>query len=318
MPSTPTLTPSLIEPFPEIFKLSIESVQCQHILLGYCHYPHLATLLQPYKDSILDLHRITLLKTTDFEAEYALKSYSVVEFPSVFKSSENSTVDLFKPEVSMIEYSASSIFTENLEQSTIQDWPVTRQSSNSSMSDQPPKSHRRTSLGTSALMLDSKRSSSWDPTRGIVLLNINDERIDADLGKLDVAADKRVKNRADHARLCNDYHLRGICPSPACPYSHEPKLSPEELIALRYRARRLPCAKGPICRFAECWFGHMCYHEHCPMPNTCRFKAYHDMDRTAVTVWRRSAGPIWLTHGGSSDRWTATAADSQSDDSLRL
>jgi hypothetical protein len=296
----------------EFFKLFMESVQCQHILLGYCHHPHLAALLQPYKESILDLHRITLLKTTDFDLDYALKSYNVVEFARVFKSTTDSGADLFKPDVT-IKYSTSSILTDESLQSTIQDRPATRDSSNSSISDKPSTSQRPRTVRGAAAIPHPKRSPTWDPTRSIVLLNINDERIDADLGKTDPDAERRVKKRAEHTRLCNDFHLRGACYTPSCAYSHEPRLTAEELIALRYRARHLPCVKGSACRTPDCWYGHMCFQDTCRLPNTCRFRAFHDMDRTAVTVWQKSGAHVRLSHE-STDQWTA---DSHSDDSLR-
>lgn len=287
--------------------MSVESLQCQHILLGYYHHSHLARLLQPYKENLVDLHRITLLKTTDFAAEQALKPYNVVEFPSVFQSTDDIAVDSFKPNSSKVGYSASSDLTEDSEQPTNHDWPVTRKSSNSSIS-QP----RNNSAG--AGMSLGKHSSTWNPNQGIVLLNLNDDRIDANLGNWNPDTERSLFKRADHCRLCNDFHLRGVCYASSCSYSHEPRLNPEELVILRSWARRLPCHKKSACRSAECWYGHMCPHETCFLPNTCRFRAYHDMDRTAVTVWQKSGTRAWLPRE-SNDRLTTGLL---SDDSLRL
>lgn len=287
--------------------MSVESLHCQHILLGYYHHSHLARLLQPYKENLSDLHRITLLKTADFAAEHALKPYNVVEFPSVFQSTVDIAVDSFKPDSSKVGYSASSDLTEDSEQPTNHNWPVTRQSSNSSVS-QP----RNNSAG--AGMPFVKHSSTWNPNRGIVLLNLNDDRIDANLGKPNPDAERSLKKRAERGRLCNDFHLRGVCHASSCSYSHEPRLSPEELITLRYWARRFPCHTGSACRSPHCWYGHMCPFDSCFLPNTCRFRAHHDIDRTAVTVWQKSGPRVWLPRE-SNNRW---AAGSLSDDSIRL
>ena len=264
----------------------------------------------------MDLHRITLIKPADFELEYALMSFNVVEFSCVFKSSDDSAVVLAKPEPSIIEYSASSDLTEDSEQFTIHDGPVTRPSSSSSISDKLPKPQQLVTI-PGAVQPFSKRSSTWNPNRGIVLLNVNDERIDADLGKPDQEAERNLKKRAEITRLCNDFHLRGVCFNPPCQFSHEPKLDLKELIVLRYWARRLPCLKGSACRSAECWYGHMCPREPCFMPNTCRFKGVHGMDRTAVTVWQISGPSTWVPPPESkTDRRGVNTLSS--DDSLRL
>lgn len=236
---------------------------------------------------------------SDFEAEPVLGSFPTVEFPFVFRPTDDSIGDFVRPEPSVVEHSASSDLTEDSEKSTVHDYALTRQSSSSSISDKAPKSQQPISIVNlpSAAPSGFKRSSSWNPNRGIVLLNVNDERIDADLGRPEKEAEQSVRKRHEQARMCNDFHLRNICTNPSCPFSHEPRLSPAESIALRYLARRLLCQRGSACRGAECWYGHMCLHETCYLPNTCRFRAFHGMDHTAVTVWQISGPRSWVPPG---------------------
>lgn len=276
---------------------------------------------------MLNPKRITLLKTTDFEVEHSLRSYKIVEFPSVFKSTDEFAVDLFKPEPSMVEHPAGSDLTEDSEHSTVHDGPENGQSSNSSISDklpiaQPPriganKARNTKAKGVStdgATRPSAKQSSTWNPNRAIVLLNLNDERIDAALGKLDPEAERSLRKRGEQGRPCHDYHLRGVCYTSSCAYNHEPRLSPQEMVALRHRARNLPCVKGSSCRAPDCWYGHMCPTEDCSWPNTCRFRAHHDMDRTAVTVWQKSGQRAWLPRENNEYKGTGSLLD----DSLRL
>lgn len=227
----------------------------------------------------------------------------------------------------MVEYPASSDLTEDSDHSTVHDGPDVGQSSNSSISDKPPvsqaqgignkKTQKAQPSGVStdgAAKPSGKQTSTWNPNRAIVLLNLNDERIDAALGKLDPEAERSLRKRSEQGRPCHDFHLRGVCYTSSCPYSHEPRLTPQEMVALRHRARHLPCIKGSSCRSADCWYGHMCPHQDCSWPNTCRFRALHDMDRTAVTVWQRSGQRAWLPQESNDYKNTGSLLD----DSLRL
>lgn len=258
-----------------------------------------------------DLHRITLLKTLEFEVETALKSFNIVKFPSVFKSTNDFA---FKPEPSLGEYQAHQDLTEDSESSTVQDGPDVGQSSNSSISDKPPNPQPKGISSEGAPRLSVKKSSTWNPHRAIVLLNLNDERIDAALGKVDPEAERSLKKRSEHGRPCHDFHIRGVCYTVTCPYSHEPRLSPQETLALRNRARLLPCIRGSSCRSAECWYGHMCPQEDCHLPSTCRFLSFHGMDRTAVTVWQRSGQRAWAPRENHDPKATNLLLD----DFLRL
>lgn len=227
----------------------------------------------------------------------------------------------------MVEYPTISDLTEDSEHSTVHDGPDVGQSSNSSISDKPPNPPSRgittdkppnpqqRGISTDGATRPSlKQSSTWNPNKGIVLLNLNDERIDAALGKLDPEAERSLKKRIEQCRPCHDFHLRGLCYTSSCAYSHEPRLSPQETVALRHRARRLACSRGSSCRLADCWYGHMCPQEDCSFPNTCRFRALHDMDRTAVTVWQKSGNRQWLPRESNDYKGT----NSLLDDSLRL
>ena len=53
-------------------------------------------------------------------------------------------------------------------------------------------------------------------------------------------------------KMCNNYHLGGSCTQGKfCHFQHEPKLSPGELTALRYKARSLAC-NNRYCEDIDC------------------------------------------------------------------
>ena len=133
--------------------------------------------------------------------------------------------------------------------------------------------------------ISTSATKTWVVNQSAVLLNINNERVDADLGPIDPEADRNLLSRMKRRKICHNYVLLGHCAQAgACPFAHVAGLDEKERIALVYRARRLLCTRGSQCRSTKCWYGHTC------MPN-CKqgfgcFKKLHHVDRTAVTVWQ--------------------------------
>lgn len=272
-------------------------MQCQQVLLGYGNNQRLASLLKPYGTSVLDSQRITLVKKSHINDLYPSLEFPVVEFPSVFgpiklstrsiKASTKSNYIQRKAIESSPDFSENTLLAEDSEDSTSQDL-------NGNVS--PPLNVfgkvpivRQSSGGGPVLTKNQKIPTLWDPNKNVVLLNINDERVDTSLGKTDPEAEASLMKRTKLGKMCNDFHLRGFCRATDCPYMHEPELDYQELIVLRYRARRLFCERGSSCRVASCWYGHTCmYDKYCKQPTTCRFKDVHHVDKTAVAVWHKN------------------------------
>jgi hypothetical protein len=119
-----------------------------------------------------------------------------------------------------------------------------------------------------------------------IIYNENSERLDEPLPYVSKtvlqAFTARTKQQAKN--FCNSYHINnGKCKHPDCPYLHGPKLAGEELLALKYKARSLPCGK-PDCENFECYLGHECANERinkkCPFPN-CNLRASHGMNHVS-------------------------------------
>lgn len=286
-----------------VFDLAIHSVQCQQILLGHCHGQHLTELLKPYEESILDSYRITLLKNRDVKTNVSLGSFTNVEFPSVFGSIRlapqfnndfSGLVNFPRRSVELspasFDLSGSTVLTEDSDESAFQ---TSKGSHISSASIRSVKSSEpfQSSTGENDLSSYQNPPSTWDPNRRLVLLNVNNERVDTYLGKIDTKASERLTKRAKDTKICNDFHLNQKCWTADCPYSHAPQLDSKELVVLRFWARRIPCERKSACRSIDCWYGHNClFDKHCKLPASCRFKDVHHVDRRAVTVWRPGLG----------------------------
>lgn len=294
--------------------MCINSVQCQQVLLG-CHSDDLSTILRHHRRDALAVNRVTLLKTTGSNTDPPFASFARAEFPLVFRTSTIPTGFLPVP--------AGMASSDDSGQSALQSWNnghLFSESSKPRNSPDPysftnghnlapsiatnnghsPSASQATSNGhnSEAYQLNGHEPNpaptqalppTWAPNQKIVLLNVNDERVDGNLGPMDAEASARVAERSEQHKLCNDFHLRGKCKTMTCTYSHEPRLDPKELVVLRYKARYLLCERRSACRIPDCWHGHMCAIRNCAKPLSCRFKELHHIDKTAVTVWHGSA-----------------------------
>lgn len=84
-------------------------------------------------------------------------------------------------------------------------------------------------------------------------------------------------------KFCNNHFLQGQCPEPRCKARHDGRLDREQLDALRYLGRSLPCRHSNQCRDPECYAGHMCPFLPCLNKN-CKFYAeMHVVDRRIVS-----------------------------------
>ncbi|MCJ1470755.1 hypothetical protein MMC07_009402 [Pseudocyphellaria aurata] len=289
----------------ELFGIYINSAQCQQVLVG-CHGDDLSTIFGQHRVDTPGMKRITLLRASESKTGPPFPFFGNAEFPSVFRSSP------LPAGTSHI--TASMVSNDDLGQSAPQNWNNGHLLSESSspkkslessysfvtnsrympspkpiINGHSPSSSQATPNGHYQLddAVDDPSSlttKTWRPRQNVLLLNSNDERVDSNLGQLDADAAARVTERTDKKKLCNDFHLRGQCRTAACTFAHEPTLDDKELVVLKYKARFLVCEKGSACRIPDCWHGHMCSFQDCRRVEICRFKAFHHIDKTAVTV----------------------------------
>ncbi|KAF2652677.1 hypothetical protein K491DRAFT_695392 [Lophiostoma macrostomum CBS 122681] len=88
-------------------------------------------------------------------------------------------------------------------------------------------------------------------------LNSTSHRLDTLLTPPPASAWTLYTSRFRTQKLCNSYHLEGICTSFACPFDHS-ALEPETRQVLEYVVRQRACPRGGGCRNTGCVYGHVC------------------------------------------------------------
>ncbi|KAL8704523.1 MAG: hypothetical protein Q9201_002333 [Fulgogasparrea decipioides] len=232
----------------EQLSLFISNIHCKHILLGVAHDNGYVPSLVPYKNNPTTEPQISLLRPIRIGQEYHPLPFPIIQFDSIFRTEE---LPSDRPS-----YANQAKAMSNFKQPVLS----------------PTRQIRRPSKAK-----DLATQGPLYPC--VVYLNRNDDRVDEFLGAPSEQAEVKLDSRIHVKKLCNDYHLLGDCYKPHCPYSHEPMLQGEELVAFAMIARRTACSAGSKCRSNICVLGHLCPNgPNCPRRSTCYFKKLHNVD----------------------------------------
>ncbi|KAL8684330.1 MAG: hypothetical protein Q9224_006431, partial [Gallowayella concinna] len=233
----------------EQLNLFINNSYCKHMMLGIAHDNGYVPALDPYKNDSAAVSRITLIEPLNLGWEYSRLPFEVNHFESLFRSQDLPN-DRAPPKSQPRQY------------------PTPKQPAQT----QGPQKHRP------VLAHDLVTREPMYP--GPVLLNKDDERVDEYLGTPSDKGEANLESRIrGGSKLCNMFHLRGDCNDAKCPYSHEPSLEGEELVAFALKARLTACHAGSRCRSRLCVLGHLCPHgSSCSRKKTCYFNKVHYVD----------------------------------------
>ncbi|CAI6328037.1 unnamed protein product [Periconia digitata] len=299
----------------EMLRTFSNNPTCKHIVFGACHDAGYLLNLEEYKHDERKAARITLLESTPAYRGFAeLSNFHRTRFDGVFRNQAlpdwNPSMQTFVPPAPM----------------NNQLYRTTRQNSDSpipvSSSNTPTTSSPTTTASSLATPVNGSGDSSWAKVgKGGVLpdqpisiaaktntkkkyayYNASGQRLDEQLPSIEqnakVALDARMKRGGKN--LCNHWHLNnGKCNNGSgCYFQHEPKLTPSELNALRYKTRSLAC-KDPSCENVDCYLGHQCAFERdqgfCPFPDTCNLRSTHGMDKHKYERWDEYGNQELLT-----------------------
>ncbi|KAH7044676.1 hypothetical protein B0J12DRAFT_557363, partial [Macrophomina phaseolina] len=129
-------------------------------------------------------------------------------------------------------------------------------------------------------------------TEGLIPVNKYGDRLDFYLPR-PTAEEYAIYNamvKEPGKKPCNDYQLKGHCPSLAvgidCEYDHNP-LSPELFHVLKVIVQGYPCQDHGACRKSDCFNGHVCQRPGCRGQFPCKFKndyRAHNLD-PKVAEW---------------------------------
>ena len=271
-----------------MFNLFTNNTQCKHLIFGCCHNAAYAAALESYGRNPITVSNITLLKSYETSTYFDALPFDFVEFPRVFRS---------KP------YKQTDRLAENIDYT--QDLPqqprlnlTTQEAERTSVIARAPGNEAiakwQATAGTSWPVLAPARPPAKAPlglaTEKKVLLNINDERVDPDLGEVDHKTSESMLGRIELQNFCAFYHLQNSCVTNSagnpCSFRHGPRLNDDELRFLWLHSRRRPCKYGSRCRRLDCLYGHVCPNEPgCARGSKCPLFLFHEVDKTTVRVW---------------------------------
>lgn len=262
-----------------MFHFFANNVQCKHLIFGCCHNSAYALTLEPYASNPISASNITLLMSYEHNTYFKSLPFTSVEFPRVFRSAPFKETDRL---------ATDSDYAQELSQQSdagriareVEKFNVNATKGDESFARWPAAIPARA---------QPRPSSGW-ATEGNVLLNINDERVDPELGEVDYETSESMLNRMQVQGFCAFYHLRNYCATTAvggvCKYQHGARLNDDELLFLKQYLRRTPCSSGSQCRKPNCPYGHVCANEPgCQLGLACPLYRLHEIDKTAVRVW---------------------------------
>lgn len=266
-----------------MFRLFIGNHQCKHIVFGGCHDNGYLPTLDPYKHDTAIASRISLLETTPAQPGFIALNFKTTRFDAVFRSDPlpekppmSGYAAPFMPQAAIqqhIDAVTRGSSTPGSAPTSAAPQPLNSPPAAATLPQrsktQPPPVSTSPSPSTSS---GAGAATSWatvgkggvtektisiapskKAARKYVLLNAMDQRLDEKLARPDKSATDSVNARISHeGKVCNDFHLRGVCRTLHCPYSHEPKLTPMEQLALRHKARNKLCGSYDECKSFPC------------------------------------------------------------------
>lgn len=241
--------------------LFASNVQCKHIFYACGHDALSLSTLDAYRNNFIVSSSITLIKSKAFKDPDIYLPFEIMEIPLLFKGD--------------VEEIQNNRVSERKRNSPSKSREISRTHTT--------ESRQRQSVSSIV------PGSTWGPETKSILLNIDNQRVDSQLDKLDPTAIDSFKNRTMKRKVCMWYHLDGRCLNgSSCTYSHGPRLSAGEVEVLRFKNRENPCENGSKCRNPNCHYGHMCPQVYCPKGYACRFRHVHGISRDAIKIYNSS------------------------------
>ncbi|KAF2464465.1 uncharacterized protein BDR25DRAFT_319202 [Lindgomyces ingoldianus] len=240
------------------FKMSIENIQCCHVVFGGSADNGYARLLGPYSDST----NVTLLEGPPFANE--LRELAIhlptIYCPKVFRTTK---LDTLKPS-----FDLTPPRTPASEKSDITNYATVASRKGQTMVPEQPLT-----VGKGVASITGK-----------IARNAAGQRIDVDLNcsSADMKAMKAKK-------YCNEYHILGRCKynnlRKGCLFGHGIRVKGKELEALRAAARLSACPNGVVCKDTECILGHRCLKSQCKQDRFCFFPPTMHFVDTKIMTW---------------------------------
>lgn len=199
----------------ETLRLYLPNAQCKHVFFGPCNDNGYLPVLEGYKRDYAS--RLTLIETRPAEPGFVALGLKRVRFPRVFRSdnlpgrpffTSSPPAPVASPPTAPPSRSTSGVSMQPMSASFIPRNPSPAPSADSGSS-------TWATIGKSVptpktIILTTKKA----PPRRCILLNVYDERVDAELPRCDGSAERRfTETLKNDGKYCNNYHLTGKCGS---------------------------------------------------------------------------------------------------------
>ncbi|KAF3002942.1 hypothetical protein E8E13_003727 [Curvularia kusanoi] len=293
----------------EMLRAFSENPTCRHIIFGGCHDSGYLPNLDQFQHSEAKASRITLLETTPaFVGFDKLPNFKRANFDDIFR--KDPLPDSAPAPVHVIN---TAVAVAQSPPPSAQPLPVTRSLTNRTPPAVSPSpavvSPAPSTPAPSISATESSEESSWanvgkgitERTNSISIapavnskpatkkkyayFNRSEQRLDEPLPPRDRASVDSLEKRMTRSgkKMCNNFHIGGSCTQGKfCHFQHEPRLTPGELNALKYKARSLAC-NNRYCEEVDCYLGHQCANERdfgsCKFDKACHLRATHGMDK---------------------------------------
>ncbi|BDD63849.1 hypothetical protein MPDQ_003984 [Monascus purpureus] len=277
----------------EIFRLFADNNQCKHIFFAGCHDVGYLSMLMPYRGRA---DRITLIKGASFQVEYESLDLPVRMMPSVFMS-----VPVGDGKATTRPPSTTSNSTKICKHfvkgsckfgNECRNLHPVPNKKNSKAGDESPLKLPSTPAFSQASSTQLRRLQASDfatllpamitqQEKKLIPVNKDGERIDTYCPYPPEKSWIYYHRTFKKHKLCNKYHLGGVCRDIDCQYGHTEAESPA-LEVMKYILRQTPCRRGGHCRSLKCYTGHICQKENC---KGCRFPRHAHTLELQVTDW---------------------------------
>ena len=292
----------------ETLRVFLPNAQCKHVFFGPCNDNGYVVVLESCKRDYAS--RLTLIESRPCEQAFIDLGFNRIAFPRIFRT-ENlpaKPATVMPPVMPPTPVSMRSSSIPQMQPTIAPFIPQSTSPAPSSDSGNgngtPPTwaTVGRNGANSKTINIASKKV----PVRKHILVNVNDERIDAELPRTDPGAEKRFADRLKtKGKLCNNYHLTGNCrcrhlfpistgvkalyktrmlttsvgdAGEYCDYNHGERLSPGEQLVLKHKARSRTCPQREVCRDLDCTFGHHCKFGNSCWLDSCWFAQTHNVD----------------------------------------
>ncbi|EEU43415.1 uncharacterized protein NECHADRAFT_82690 [Fusarium vanettenii 77-13-4] len=255
-----------------------DDVRCKKIFFVACHDAGYAHDLRPYIDD--QGSRLVLVETTPAAARIKKLGLPIISFDNVFHSGLLQNETRVIPQSPPKQISSPSPPPPRAQPpvatTTVTATTTTIRSGNGGISTKYKGSYAAAGGTGSHQNIDVGPTKSRAPK--IMEFNQDNVRLDppAKMPGNTPAQDsyKRKLLEARNQAFCNGHYLSGTCSwGPQCTREHDTKLTPDEMVIHRYKARSCPCFVGPGCPDFACPMSHHCPQDpFCTRGNECKFK----------------------------------------------